>query len=282
MKNSSIKSLIVFFSLGSLVLTNACDITGDNGCNYDVGRSVYSQGDRLSAKIFYPCNIDELSNVGATTLTSGMTGSKENMYWLAQPIADAGMVVVTVSATDNMTVEGYETAQKTGHGILMEENDNHNSPIYGKIGNYGLMGYSKGGGGAINAASDLDTQVKSCIALAPWGANKQKNMRAATLILTGTADTITPATMGLSYYHGLPDISKAYGSVENGSHFFWVSNNDSGEIEDLIIGWLKYYLEDDESYLSDIQNRDDEFTDYEYIDSNNGESIVQNNDNGCS
>lgn len=283
MNKVTICFLSVLISLSFLLLVNACDIHGDRECSYDVGRSVFSQGDRLSARIFYPCGIDQLSNVGATTLTSGMTGRKENMYWLAQSIAEAGMVVATVSAMDNMTVGGYEIAHKAGYGILMEENDNLNSPLYGKIGAYGTMGYSKGGGGSINAASDLHTQVKTCIALAPWGATDQKNIRAATLILTSIDDAITPETMGLSYYHGLADIPKAYGSLRNGSHFFWVSNRETGQVEDLIVAWLKYYLENDASFLAQIQSGANKMADYEFIDTDNGvRTSWWNNGGGCS
>ena len=246
----------------SMLFIFGCEPTSDN--SYDVGRTVYSQGSRDSARIFYPENIDQLTDVGATTLTSGMGGTKEGMYWLAEPIADAGMVVVAVSASDNMTVSGYETAHKSGIGILKEENNNPDSPIYGKIGKYGIMGYSKGGGGSINASSDLGDEVDTCIGLAPWGANPSSNLSAATMILTGTTDMIAAASMGKGAFEDLPDVPRLYASLRGEGHMFWNMNSNPGNADDLIVAWLKYYLEGDSSYLSVIESPGSEFTDYEY------------------
>ena len=194
-----------------------------------------------------------------------MGGTKEGMYWLAEPIAEAGMVACTVSALDNLTVLGYETAHKSGFGILQELNGTPSSPLYGKIGNYGIMGYSKGGGGSVNAASDLGGQVDTCIGLAPWGANPTSNLSAATMILTGTIDAIAPAYMGYGAFTDVPDgTPKLYASLIGEGHFFWNMNYSPGNADDLIVGWLKYYLEGDASYLSIIENPGSQFTDYEY------------------
>ena len=218
---------------------------------YDIGRFSYTQFSRDSARVFYPSNINELSNVGATTLTSGMGGTKEGMYWLAEPLAEAGFIVIAVSASNNSTVGGYETAHKSGFGILQAENANRSSPIYGKIGRYGTIGYSKGGGGSINAASDLGSQVHTCVALAPWGPSPTRNHSAATMILTGTSDVIASDSIGERAYSELPaGVPKLYAAMNREGHFYWHNRGSLGSETDFITAWLKYYLEDDETYYN--------------------------------
>ena len=262
----TIKTIITFIlAVTTLFFFDPAPLQAARDCHYTVSSLVAPLETRLSARMYYPCNIDELSEVGATTLTNGMGGTKEGMYWLAEPIAEAGMIVVTVSALDNMTVLGYETAHKSGIEILKAENSNPTSPIYGKIGKYGIMGYSKGGGGSINASSDLGNEVDTCIGLAPWGATPTRNLSAATMILTGTVDMIAPAYMGKTAFEILPsDIPQLYASLRGKAHLFWNMNVNPGNADDLIIAWLKYHLEGDASYKSIIQNPGYEFTDYEY------------------
>ena len=238
---AALLALVIFVAL------IACEPSGVE--TYDIGRFDYSEFSRDSARVFYPSNIGELSDVGATTLTSGMGGTKENMYWLAEPLAEAGMVVIAVSASNNSTVGGYETAHKSGVGILMGENENSSSPIYGKIGRYGTIGYSKGGGGSINAASELGDQVDTCVALAPWGPSPTRNHSAATMILTGTRDAIASDSIGERAYGNLPGgIPKLYAAMRGEGHFYWVSRQSLGSETDFIRAWLKYYLEDNEDY----------------------------------
>lgn len=236
-------SLAILISMALI----ACEPSGVE--TYDIGRFDYSEFSRDSARVFYPSNIGELSEIGATTLTSGMGGTKENMYWLAEPLAEAGMVVIAVSATNNSTVGGYETAHKSGVGILMGENENSSSPIYGKIGRYGTIGYSKGGGGSINAASDLGDQVHTCVALAPWGPSPTRNHSAATMILTGTSDAIASDSIGERAYRDLPGgIPKLYAAMSREGHFYWANRRSLGSETDFIRAWLKYYLENNEEY----------------------------------
>lgn len=231
-----------------------------SACTYDI-RSYETSHSIASARVYYPCEIDAMENVHSTTLTSGFGGSKENMYWLAEPIADAGMVVIVVSASNNSTVSGYEVAHKSGVAILQDENADSGSPLYGKIGSYGVMGYSMGGGGSVNAATDLGQEVDTCIALAPYAPNPGNGHTAATLILTGTADTIAPAYMGEGAYDDLSFINaRGYASMVGASHMFWAYNYNPGTADDYIIAWLKYFGENDASYGTTIENPGSDMT----------------------
>jgi hypothetical protein len=255
------RKLILLFAILCTVALIACEPVEDDVCTYDI--SSYETSHTIgSARVYYPCNIDELDNVHSTTLTSGMGGSKENMYWLAEPIAEEGMVVITVSAANNMSVSGYERAHKSGVAILQDENDDPRSPLYGYIDSYGVMGYSMGGGGSVNAATDLGTEVETCIALAPYTPNPGYNHSAATLILTGSADVIAPAYMGEGAYRDLDFIdARGYASMRGEGHMFWANNNNPGTADDYIVAWLKYFGEGDTTFGHTIEDPGSDMTD---------------------
>jgi dienelactone hydrolase len=253
--------LLLLLTLGFAVALIACEPDEQGVCTYDI--SSYETPHTIgSARVYYPCDIDTLDKVHSTTLTSGMGGSKENMYWLADPIAAEGMVAITVSAANNMAVSGYERAHKSGVAILQDENADPTSPLYGKIDSYGVMGYSMGGGGSVNAATDLGDEVETCIALAPYTPNPGANHSAATLILTGTADTVAPAYMGENAYRELDYIdARGYASMRGAGHMFWANNSSPGTADDYIVAWLKYFGEEDTTYGATIENPGSDMTD---------------------
>ncbi|MFP4668408.1 MAG: hypothetical protein ACLFMN_06385 [Desulfobacterales bacterium] len=263
------KLIITLFMAVSLLALVACEPSGVETEDIS-GYSISSVG---SARLFYPSNIGELDNVGATTLSSGMGGTKEGMYWLAEPLAQAGMVVLAISASDNMTVSGYENAHKGGIDRLEELNAG-GSAISGKVADYGLIGYSKGGGGAINAASDLGDEAGTCVALAPWSPNPTYNHSAATMILTGTTDVIAPAYMGEGAYNDLPAaVPKLYASMRGEGHMYWNSLSNTGSETEFITAWLKYYLEGEEAAYDVFANGPGSgMTDYEFDDGSGGGS----------
>lgn len=256
--------LTLFLMTVALLAFAACEPSGSGVQEEDV--SIGFLSGVSSARLFYPGNIAELDNVGATTLSSGMGGTKEGMYWLAEPLAAAGLVVMTVSASDNMTVNGYENAHQGGLDLLQDVNQDSGSPLYGKLGRYGIIGYSKGGGAVINTASELGDEVGTCVALAPWQPNPTSNHSAATLILTGTTDVIAPAYMGEGAYDDLPgDVPKLYASMRGEGHMYWNSLSSTGSETEFITAWLKYFLEDDQAYYDVFANGPGSgMTDYEF------------------
>jgi hypothetical protein len=127
------RASILLFAIFWIVALVACEPGENSVCTYD-NNSAQTSHRIGSARVYYPCNIDGMNNVHSTTLTSGFGGSKSIKYWLADPIAEKGMVVITVSAVNNMAVSGYETAHKSGVTILRDENADTKSPLYEKIG----------------------------------------------------------------------------------------------------------------------------------------------------
>ncbi len=234
--------------------TIGCDRDPSGNCYYDVDASIYPEGARESARIFYPCTIESAETVAATTLTSGRGGNKEGLYWLAERIAASGIVVAAVSALDNSSVQGYEVAQRTGLGLLTYANQNSESPLAGKIRACGLIGYSIGGAAAVNVASEQGAQVKTCIALSPYNPVPTAHLSAATLILTCETDTVAPPSMGSGAYEAIQgQTPKAYASMVGVGHFFWWDNQAPGSADDYIIAWLKYWLEENHAYAATLE-----------------------------
>jgi dienelactone hydrolase len=255
------KAMVFLFCAFFSVALIACEEEPEGVCTYDIS-STQTPHRISSARVFYPCDIDTMAGVHSTTLTSGIGGSKENMYWLAEPIAAEGMVVIAVSASNSSSVSGYETAHRSGVAILQDENDDPGSPLYGSIASYGVMGYSMGGGGSINAGTSLGNEIETCIALAPAPSSPGASHTAATLILTGSADMTCPPSYGSSAYGNLDFIdARGYASMSGKSHTFWVNNYNPGTADDYIIAWLKYFGEGDISYGATIENPGSDMTD---------------------
>ena len=245
------KTSLSFYCLAFFCLFYFSTPSNAEVLTYDISSADYPQFSIGSARVYYPSNLDELQTVGATTLTGGMFNTKENMYWLAHPLAEAGIVVIVVSARNNLSVAGYETAHKSGLSILNAENEKSKSPIYGKVKSYGTIGYSMGGGGAINVSSELGEGVKTCVALAPYGPNPRITHTAATLVLCGTNDQTAPPTMGKRAYDDIPTTSsKLFASMEGEGHLYWRSRTSTGSETEFIVAWLKYFLEDHVSSYS--------------------------------
>jgi dienelactone hydrolase len=139
--------------------------------------------------------------------------------------------------------------------MLKDENASPSSPVYGKIGTYGVMGYSMGGGASVQAASDLGSSATTCVGLAPYSGSPGRGHTAATLIIVGSRDSIAPPSMADRTFDDLPSsIDRCYAEVRGENHLFWTNQSFPGDADNFIGAWLKYYLEGDSSYYSTLDN----------------------------
>ncbi|MBN2651188.1 MAG: Ig-like domain-containing protein [Spirochaetales bacterium] len=225
---------------------------------YDIAKEAfYSELDFSSARVFLPSNIGELENVGTTTLTGGFTNVKEHLYWLAEPLAEDGFIVVTVSASDNLSIDGYHTAHLSGVELIKGERDRDGSPIYEKVGRYGVMGYSMGGGGCLTAAHDLGDEIYTAIGLAPFwnflttvSPPQLSGIKAATFVFAGDSDGVATSKNAYNYfYQNTPSsVDRLFVSLKGQSHQYWSSQTGAkvpAFETDIISAWLKYYLSED-------------------------------------
>lgn len=242
MKTTIIKRL--FCAALPLFVLAGCG--GGSECYYDTEAS----GAISSARVFYPCDLPANSQTyRATTLSGGFTNNKQNMYWLAKDLVEQGnMVVFTISAQDNLSVPGYEAAQMSGYDMMQEANMDPANPLYLRLQQYALMGFSMGGGGVLNAGNQLGDQIDAIVALAPYSPNTDlSNVTADTLLLVGQNDAVAPPSFSAGAYDNLPEsISKAYMQLAIFDHLKWMNNtgssNNSKAVKKVIQDWFDFVL----------------------------------------
>lgn len=208
-----------------------------------------------SSQLFIPSG----NNVtGAVTVSGGMTNFKEQMYWLAEALEDGGIIALAISARDNMSVRGYQSAHERGVEMLQTE-----SRISSRLGKIGIMGFSMGGGAVVNLGNHPD--VDCVVAMAPFTPNPRNGYHAPTMILTGTADTTAPATMGQRAYRSIPSsVPKLYGSVNGIGHMHWMRDGRKGAEVDYIVAWAQYYLNDDTGAYNVFSRDNNRFSGYQF------------------
>lgn len=255
-------SKIRWFVFLAVVLSVAaflgCDI--DPIGDYDY-YSLNGSGAVSSCRVFYPASLENNNDTyPAVTLSGGMTNSKEAMYWMAEYLAgEAGVIVFAISAQNNMTVSGYENAHHSGYEMMVAENNKSSSVLYQRIQNYGLMGYSMGGGAVLNVGNDLGGDVAAVIAMAPY--NPDANLRsveAGCLIMVGSNDSVaSPNWNAEPAYEDLPDsIDKCLLEIRSFGHMSWVSNSgSSGNTPKELAGdWIDFVMNGNDSKKSSFTN----------------------------
>lgn len=206
--------LVVFLALFSSLSARADNDPGEKGkyrkCTYvPPANSGY-----YKAMVWYPCDFAS-EKFAATTLTSGFTGTYPVIAYLADHLVTHGYIVFAMTPNNIYGMNAsWTSAHKAGIAQLKIENTRtgtiqNPNPIRGKVDTSRLqvMGHSKGGGGALLAAADLGASVKTVQALAPYmdGRFNLRNVRAATNIMTSTADSIAKPDRVVSMYNSLPD-----------------------------------------------------------------------------
>ena len=211
-----------------------------------------------SARVSYPCGLKN-ANYPATTLTGGFINTKDQMYWLADHLTSQGFIVITMTPTNILgTPPIWATAHKAGITTLKNEMSRSSSPIRGKVdlSKLGIMGFSMGGGGALLAAADLKTQIKTAVPLAPFltRAPNYSDITAKTFVMAGASDTTANSSSVASYYQTLPTaITRALATYRGATHLDWIgSGNKTRQVrfKTMITSWLKVHLVGDSAYAT--------------------------------
>jgi hypothetical protein len=253
--------LIACFGIFGCDLGEGIDSSGNSDIDgaisaATVATATYDRGSSSgisSVRVYYPK--DSLTHL-AVTLTGGFSNTKENMYWLAEYLSKNGFIVFAISASNNLSVGGYENAHKGGVNLIKSENTRSGSPIKGKVKSIGLTGYSMGGGAVANVGNSLGSQVTVVVGMAPYAPSSFLwSMKAPTVFLTGGADIIAPSALNaLPAYNSLPSsLKKALVSIALIDHLAWMLGGPSGA-DEYICAWLKYYVDGDATYKSTLNN----------------------------
>lgn len=171
-------------------------------------------------------------------VASGLYGAEWSVTWISDHLTSHGYVTLGFTPPDPGLGVWTQWADGFTGGIqeLKRQNSQPSSPIYGLLDTerFGVIGLSMGGGGCIEAAGALGSEVDVAVALAPGGyrsdrfaaGNVTAVMRAAANITVpvqlqvGSADAMVPPERVFPFYSDLiPDTTvKEYVEIDGGNH----------------------------------------------------------------
>jgi hypothetical protein len=224
------------------------------GCTYDIEAST----DIAGVTVFYPCTMS--GTYKTVTLSGGFTNVKEDMYWLANYLVKNNVIVFAVSAESNTSTLNYEKTHKACFNLIKSENAKSTSKIYGKVGKIGLIGYSMGGGGVLDAAQDMGSQIDTVIGLAPYNPETElSGVKASVYMLVGSSDIVAPPSSHAEpAYDDLPNIiTKGLGLIgESFSHLDFVDDNPEQQdpVKTMVLAWLQYVLDGSQTAKTSLLN----------------------------
>lgn len=155
-------------------------------------------------------------------------------------------IITTTGASDQPATRGDKLLGAIA--TLKQENMKSGSPLMGKLsGRYGTSGYSMGGGGT-TIATGMDQTLKTSVGMAPYGGTS-RNVKTATLLFCGSADTTAPCSMASGVYRGIMDPTpKMWVTLSGTGHLEWVgsySGPGGGAAAKLALAFQKVFLEGD-------------------------------------
>lgn len=237
--------------------------SGDPAASGDYSECSYTNGindpDYADARVFHPCETGD-GPFAATTLTGGFTNAYGQMNWLSKHLVTHGYIIIAMTPNVKLgPVPQWTQAHLAGIAMLKSENARAASPIRGLVNTNALqiMGYSKGGGGALQASAQLGAQIQSTAALAPWdytGINfgVLDGIASNTLCITGTDDSIALPGKVVTMYNNLPDdINRTLAYFEGMGHLTWINSGGKANhdmAKTYITSWMKVHLDGDTSY----------------------------------
>lgn len=214
------------------------------------------------AKLYYPKDITSLTP--ATTMSAGYTQTLSNVEWLSESLAKEGFIVLGLTPDNTFgMVNNWRQMHKGGIAKLKELNNNHNV-LRGLIdtGKLQTCGHSKGGGGSLWASSELQGDLDTTIAMAPYcggefNMNILRDITSPTFIQAGSSDTLATNSMTRDEYASLSSsISRRYAEYSGYGHLAWdgATGSTAGRISGDIIAWMRYYMDGDTSYAGTLSN----------------------------
>jgi len=184
----------------------------------------------FDADVYYPTDASDDPYPGVVA-ASGHLGNKDAINWVTEHLASHGYVAVAVSQPypNEWNATQMAAGHRTAIDVLLEENENPASPIAGMLTpEFGVLGHSEGGGGAIEAGG-TDDRVKATVGLAMWigWAEDQVRSRAPlitspTMLIAGSADPIN-AGGSQEIYDLITKAPKYYVELNQVGHFDFVT-----------------------------------------------------------
>jgi dienelactone hydrolase len=259
MKMKSVRSHFVLVVLCLLTLASAAMAVTAPDANGPYTTCTYtppSNSGYSAAKVYYPCEIS--AKAGATTLTGGFTNQYSDMAWIANHLSKWGYIVYAMTPNNIYgNNPSWTSAHKAGIAMLKSENGRTASKIYGKVDTTKLqiMGFSKGGGGALLASASLGSGVKTTQAMAPYmdSSYNLSGIKSNTICYTGTSDSIASPGNVVKMYNSLPSsIDRTLAYFNGFPHTDWMpgstNNTNTNKAKKYITAFMLYWLDGNASY----------------------------------
>lgn len=195
--------------------------------------------------IYYPTT---QARYGVIAISPGFTATETSLAWLGRRIATHGFVVITLNTLTTLDQPASRATQLMA--ALNHVVNSSPAAVKARIdtARLAVAGHSMGGGGALIAARDNPT-LKASYSLTPWNTNSSfSTVRVPTMIVGADGDTIAPVgTHARPFYAALPGTtSKAYGELNNGTHFS--PNSTNTPIGRYGVAWMKRFVDADARY----------------------------------
>jgi dienelactone hydrolase len=212
-----------------------------------IARTAAQTGPGIAAgTIYYPA--DATGTVGAIAILPGWTNTQSAVAWYGPLLASHGFVAMTMNT--NSPLFDFPAQRATQFLLTLDYLTSESNPVQDLVDpdRLAVMGYSMGGGGAIEATSRR-TSIKASIPLTPWHTTKSfPNVETPTLIIGAQNDGTAPvATHAQPLYNNLSDqIDKAYAEVRGAPHSLPTSYN--AVVASHVVTWMKRFVDNDYRY----------------------------------
>ena len=195
--------------------------------------------------IYYP---NATGSYGVVAISPGYTARQSSIAWLGRRLATHGFVVITIDT--NSTLDQPPSRATQLMAALGYVVNNANATVRSRVdaSKLAVAGHSMGGGGSLIAAQNNPT-LKAAYPLTPWSVSKNYGtVRVPTMIIGADGDTVAAVTThSRAFYNSLSsNVSKAYGELNNASHF--TPNSTNTPIGRYAVTWMKRFVDDDSRY----------------------------------
>jgi dienelactone hydrolase len=181
---------------------------------------------------------------GAIVMVPGWLNYRSHMDWYGQRLASHGFVVMAVD-----TNSIFDNPSQRANAFLDSLDWLVNSSsVRTRVdrNRVGLLGYSMGGGGAIEAVTRRQT-LKAAVALLPWHETKSFTTTVPIAITGGEWDTTAPvADHSERFYQGLNQNEKAYLELNNKNHD--MPKETYPKNVTYVLSWMKRWVDSDMRY----------------------------------
>lgn len=222
-----------------------------------------TDGSGFGAATLYAPQDTGKKTLGAIVVAPGLKGDQSDLRWLAEDLAGEGFIVLNMD-----TLGGYDLPNQRSYEMLAAAKYLATaSPVKDQVdpADIGVVGYSLGGGGALNAAVEQHG-LKAAVALMPYDfpagttdpyhptqSPTYPSITTPTLVITGQADQTAPASfMGKPAYESIPaSTPKQYLELRGADHLAF-RNKANGTVLGAVTSFLKTYLDGNSAYKKHV------------------------------